>query len=424
MKSSIKSIILSKRTPVILGFILSCAVGLGGFGIIQSLRYTDQQGFSFDLYRLSVEIIDALESQIQPMLPEQVLGFVMLGGRGEVLVRQGVGTGTVPVRQPNGFWNEDGVVIYHRQLGGGGVGSVLRGDPGGGRQFLLWYDSRDFDRQLMNRDLVLFGGLFFLCILIFLAGFLTQRLLLAQERINTNKRLVLLGQAARTISHEIQNPLAAIDLHRQLAQRKADQGILEHFSVMEAETKRIRIIISQVRSIIQPETGSPRSIELVSWINEFVRNQVPPEGQSLLFKNRRPGHGHENQYEDKQILCCFIDPLHLQTILQNLVSNGFQSQGEKGSMDPVEIGISLKGQKITIHITDHGLGLEPTIDPEVLFDPFYTTKTQGTGLGLSMARSLAQHAGGSLRLIALSDGCIAELVLPKISCSYQKDDVS
>jgi signal transduction histidine kinase len=261
----------AKTATAAAGIGISALLLIGGLGVVQSLRSHDTERLAFELYRTSTEILDGLFVTVNVSLPQRVQGFVVFGGRGEVLATVGIGRPALAVQKPNGYWDEDGLIVYHRQI------------TKGGRQIVVWYDPSALRKEQTWRDLWLFGGLVLLCLLITLSTMLTRRLIRSEERLNDRERLALLGQAARTISHEIQNPLTALELHRQLAAQKVsargepdetDAEIARHIDVIRREAERIGGIIREVRRYIHPETAPSTEIDLAKFVPDILRGRT------------------------------------------------------------------------------------------------------------------------------------------------------
>ena len=430
-----------ERIPLMVGFFLSILTAIGGLSLIQSIQSHDREQLAFELFKKSVEIIDSLsEGHTLEVTLDNLKGFVVLGGRGEVLQSSGIWESPILVEVPNGFWRSGPLIVYHRQISGAGVAAGLRESPGAGRQMVMWYDPSSFEHELYKRNLVLYFGLILLSALMLFAGFMTRRLLVIQSKLASQERLALLGQAARTISHEIQNPLAALDLHRQIAQHKADPVVQTHLEVIQQESLRIKEIISNVRNLIHPDSATMERIDLIPWLEHFIRGFTYT---TLYFTENGPIHREESlvqiatlEHPDALYPIVSISQQHLHTIVHNLLINGLQSQSEINHIQPLVIRVSsLQGSKffslrnkdskrpqITLDVIDHGAGLTighgtDRLDrKEQLFDPFFTTKIKGTGLGLALSRNLARQVGGDLTLLFPKEGgCIARLTLPIIN---------
>jgi len=111
-----------------------------------------------------------------------------------------------------------------------------------------------------------------------------------------------------------------------------------------------------------------------------------------------------------------MDPDHFRSVFENLLRNAeesLQSKDQK-SLEPVRVKVTRQRGWVTIEIRDMGEGLEQK-DINRLFDPFYTTKTKGFGIGLSIARRFVEAAGGTLELVpGEGGGTIARVRLPEV----------
>ena len=438
---------VSARIAVLIG--TSTAVALliaGGVTVIASLRGHDSERLSFELYRSSVAVVERMEGDGAHELPDEIVGYVIVGGRGEVLLRGGVGNVAAPVRRPTGFWyDERGLVVYHRQLGGFGVGAVgggstAGGSSGGGRQVLVWYSPDAFNAERRARDALLFGTLAVLVAAVAATGALTVRLIDAERRLEVQERLASLGQAARTISHEIRNPLAALDLHRQLAEAKnASADLAVHLSVIKTEAQRVRRIVEDVQRFVHPERAEPHCIDLVEWLRGLEVSNVETVAGSISLEATTAVQGATAPVPRWRIAHApasapvLIDPSHLRVIVDNLIRNALESHTHAGVEKAVELSIHLDRTRVVLAVRDFGPGLSKQSRARI-FDPFFTTKSTGTGLGVPLAHSLARAAGGGivyprvsvagglwalLRSVARPSlrtretGCVAQLVLPR-----------
>lgn len=417
--------LVSRSTTLIIGLLIATLLFAGGLRLIRSLIEQDDERLSFELYRVSVELVNRISNYQEPEARPELLGFVFLGGRGEVLASGGIGTGNPVIQRPNSHWFEGGTLVYHRQVSGGGPGSLARADAGAGRQLILWYNPGTILSEQRRRNLGLYGGLTLLSGMVLAFTLISRRLLLVERQLSHQERLALLGQASRTISHEIQSPLAALDLHRQLAEKKLsgkrwmenDQGgnnipattengakiddeVLGHLRVMAVEAGRIRAVIRDVRKLIHPEQGKPETLDLERFTSELIKRFPLPEGQSITLD---PVEGP---------ILVHIDPSHLASILENLLSNSVQSQLQKGVSLPIAMAISSDRTRVRLAVHDSGIGLD-RYQRAHAFEPFFSGKPEGSGLGLSLARTLARYAGGEVELQSHGvQGCSAILILP------------
>jgi signal transduction histidine kinase len=419
---------LSARNSTLFAGILIAALLLaGGLGLIRSMNMHDDERLSFQLYRLSVDIINSVVNESIAQLSDELRGYLFIGGRGEILASAGEGAANPAIRKPNGHWFEDGLVVYHRQVSGGGF---YRPDAGTGRQIILWYDPGHLLAEQRRRDAGLYGGLGLLCALVLFSAVLTRRLEQTEQRLAAQERLALLGQAARTISHEIQTPLTALELHRQLAYRKlgalgaiepeslkdALAGITGHLRIIGDESTRIRSIIRDVRKLIHPEQGQAEYIELTSFAAQTAADFPLPPGQSLVADpalSAAEPTVPTPASKSGGTIWIRIDPAQLRSILDNLLNNAIQSQIEASSSTPIRLTVLARGSRACLEVQDAGVGLDRNRRQHA-FEPFFSTKSGGTGLGLALSRMLARNAGGDLRLVGRAGkGCTARLILPR-----------
>lgn len=416
--------------------IIATAAGLaalilaGGLWLIRSIQVGDSERLSFTLYRVSAELVQTMGAY---EADAALRGFLILGGRGEVIAKGGTFPADPLIRKTNDYWQEDSLLVYHRQLSGFGAGSNAAGAAlppqpaqageghNQGRQIILWYDPLEFNRGQQLRDAILLAALTLLTLLTLSSGLLTSGLLRAYRHLANQERLALLGQATRTISHELQTPLTAFDLHRQLAEKKLANlngvspaeasGIHSHLEAMRQETDRIREVMRNIRRLIQPEQGAFEAVKLDDFVRDFAAALILPEGQTVDVLNAA----------ELPALSVQADRTQLATILRNLCLNAAQSQLAAGVVQPVQLRLVAKTRFCYLEISDAGKGLSKAARSQA-FDAFFTTKPDGSGLGLPLSRTLARSMGGELSLRSHHpQGCTASLRLPVFAKQPRKE---
>jgi two-component system sensor histidine kinase PilS (NtrC family) len=196
-------------------------------------------------------------------------------------------------------------------------------------------------------------------------------------------RLAALGRLSASIAHEIRNPVGAISHAAQLLLE--EPGLSESSrrmsDIIRANTERVSTIIGNVQQLARRESTRPERMPLAEWIADFVQEFVSTGGheQGQLTAGT-PDHDLEVR----------VDPSHLRQILWNLCENAFR-YSVKSAEDVVEIRIGrLAGSnRPFLEVLDRGPGIDSTISDRI-FEPFFTSRTSGTGLGLFIARELAQ----------------------------------
>lgn len=209
--------------------------------------------------------------------------------------------------------------------------------------------------------------------------------------------LVSLGEAARTLTHEIKNPLSAITIQIALLKRTVAKENMEDLYTIEHETKRLIELTDKVSDFLRKPLGEPKRIDAVKEIKELFP----------LFKD-------EIIYEPESLGSVFteFDPNRFRSVFENLIKNAIEATRE-GEVPEVSISIRrVRKGKIEIAVKDRGVGIDAK-DQKKIFDPFFTTKIHGSGIGLSISMQFVKAVGGELVLKRRSGGGTAAIVTLK-----------
>lgn len=213
-----------------------------------------------------------------------------------------------------------------------------------------------------------------------------------QERLWHVSRLATMGEMASGIAHELNQPLAAIANYAQACDRllsKPDADIPEIRDALKeitGQAVRAGDIIRSLRGLVSRSSGHSRSTDVNALISELT---------DLVKWDLK---AHEVQYRLE--LAAALPPLEvhpdqIQQVVLNLIRNAVESvaQSAQRSRD-IAVRTTLTDQKdVEIAVCDNGPGVPPNMISR-LFDPFYTSKATGTGLGLAMSRTIiGQHHG-------------------------------
>lgn len=194
-------------------------------------------------------------------------------------------------------------------------------------------------------------------------------------------KLASLGRMAASIAHEIRNPLGAISHAGQLLSESdnldgSDQRLTE---MIRENSIRMNAIIENVLQLSRRTPAEPQILNLRSWLNEFTSNfvdgnQARPETIQVKVEP-----------EDLQVRA---DPSQLYQVIWNLCENGLR-YGNGEPVITIEAGISNGTQRPFLDVRDSGTGISAE-GLERIFEPFYTTREDGSGLGLYIARELCE----------------------------------
>ncbi|PJC87930.1 two-component sensor histidine kinase [Vibrio sp. HA2012] len=220
-----------------------------------------------------------------------------------------------------------------------------------------------------------------------------------RDKLIVSEKLAALGQLTAGIAHEINNPVAVILGNVELIQMELGdrtQDIEEELVVIFEQIKRIRNI---TQSLLQySRSGADKELFIRQDINSIVVESI------TLVKtgSKRKDVTFYTEYTATEFIECSRNQL-LQVLI-NLLVNAVQSMAERGTItvrtENWYENSELKGS--IIHIQDEGCGIKEE-DLSKLFDPFYTTKPEGTGLGLSVSQGLLHRIGGEMRVSSASE---------------------
>ncbi len=205
-------------------------------------------------------------------------------------------------------------------------------------------------------------------------------------------RVATLGELAASIAHELNQPLSAIVANAQAARRFLDtvppelDEVSAALADIAAAGTRAGDVISSMRALLQRGEVRDESVDVAGLANEVVE----------LLHSEAIGRGVSVATigTDGPAPLVRGDPIQLTQVLLNLIMKAIEaaSRSPSGSRRVV-VEVSVPGQEVEVSVRDSGPGL-PTPDPEELFAPFVTRRTDGLGMGLAIARSIAEAHDG------------------------------
>jgi PAS domain S-box-containing protein len=204
-----------------------------------------------------------------------------------------------------------------------------------------------------------------------------------QDQIARAERLADLGRMAASIAHEIRNPLGAIVNSINVLRRPGASADPRLLNIVTEEAARLDGIIHDFLLFARPPARTPLLCDLRSLVDDTV----------TLF--RRDGELTANTTVsvrcDRPVLLVTTDPKQMRQVLWNLLRNAAEAMPAGGRID-VDVQLADDGM-LTLSVIDDGHGVS---DPAAVFEPFYTTRANGTGLGLAVVSRIIRDHGGSV----------------------------
>ncbi len=213
-------------------------------------------------------------------------------------------------------------------------------------------------------------------------------------------KLNSLGRLTASIAHEIRNPLGAISHAAQLLQesRELTQSDKRMAEIIQHHCERVNQIVESVMQISRREPPKPEYLPLTPWLTRFVRDY-------LDALNRTADVTIESEYNELMIE---FDPENLGRVLTNLLDNALRhSKLAIGSETArVQVSLDFSVHQCHIDVIDAGSGV-PAGDIPKLFEPFYTTVEEGSGMGLYLCKELCEinNADISYRRTSSGESC-------------------
>ena len=225
---------------------------------------------------------------------------------------------------------------------------------------------------------------------------------LAQEQAQARQiKLAALGRLTGNIAHEIRNPLSSISHATELLQEsEIDATGQKLLRIIAENTRRLGRMVTDVLELNRSDRAKPEEIDAQSYLTGFIEElrQVEKIADTVIAL--------ELNVAGK----LYFDPNHLHQILWNLIRNALRHCKEAEGSVRVCLNRSPQPNMLQLDIMDDGPGVAADMITR-LFEPFFTTESQGTGLGLYIARELTEANGASLEYVELAPGAHFRLLV-------------
>ena len=225
-----------------------------------------------------------------------------------------------------------------------------------------------------------------------------------EAQLEKTKRLAAIGQLSARLAHDMRNPLSVIrmSLDNLRLLYGADKSIHEHFKKIDRSIDRMTHQIDDVLDFVSPKPLNLKEISLL----EILKFSIFSVNNNNIINVSLP----QNDYK---ILC---DPKKLEIVFVNLMINALYAGG-----DDVKINVKLQNHndELKIEIRDNGPGIPEDIMPEI-FEPLFTTKQVGTGLGLTCCKTIIEEHGGIIYAENIPQGGANFIIKLPATISNQK----
>ena len=205
------------------------------------------------------------------------------------------------------------------------------------------------------------------------------------ERLKRAERLYVAGQLSAGLAHELRNPLASISgaagiLKRGHASSEDHRACLE---IIEKETQRLNKLLSGFLDFARPRAPRFQKVDLTLVLDSVTALAAHATGAESIELRR------EIEGPLPEVDC---DPEQMKQVILNLLINAIQATPGRGV---VRVGVSAGRDRVSLFVRDEGCGI-PADQRDHIFTPFFTTKDNGTGLGLAVAAKIVEQHGGLL----------------------------
>jgi signal transduction histidine kinase/PAS domain-containing protein len=239
----------------------------------------------------------------------------------------------------------------------------------------------------------------------------------AQDQLIRKERLTVLGELAGSVAHELRNPLGvisnAIYILRSIIPEE-EKTITKNLRIIDEETKNASNIVTDLLDYARVRPGKQQAVTVISIVEEVFRRQPVPENVDLYVEI------------PEELPHLKVDPQQIGQVLDNLVINAYQAMPDGGNLSLSSMALTASSDEfpfeansferwILITVQDTGRGIAPQYIKKV-FEPLFTTKATGIGLGLAISKKLVEANEGKIELDSTQDGGSSfRIYLPVVS---------
>jgi len=259
--------------------------------------------------------------------------------------------------------------------------------------FIHWegFSPRDFDKLM---EVTLYN------VDAFILGFLRDRQRMEHERYVEAERLAAMGRALSGVAHDMKTPLVAIGGFSKIVQRNFQEGdpSYKKLDIVLQQTKRLESMVKEMLDFSRPLSLNRSKEDL---------NKIVEDSLTVTGKMAEDSKVTVKSHLDRGLPLVSVDPMRMEQVVINLVNNAVQSSPPGQT---VVVNTSRMNEYAAIEVIDCGCGI-PVEHREEIFTPFFSTKKEGTGLGLPIVKKIIESHNGRLELLDNPEGGVTFTVL-------------
>jgi signal transduction histidine kinase len=231
----------------------------------------------------------------------------------------------------------------------------------------------------------------------------SEEKLVARERAILSDKISALQTMSAGLAHEVRNPLNAAKLQLELLERRlrrqaSDTQLLEPAELARHEIERLTTLLNEFLSFARTAEIHPRDTDVVAILQHVIELERPlaqKSGAELVLDTTR------------DTVVAKVDPARLHQVVQNLVRNALEAS-PKGH---VAVAISASGGTLHIRVSDDGPGIPEHVRARI-FEPFFSTKEAGTGMGMAIVHNFVTLHGGTIDIATGTRGTLIDVAIP------------
>jgi PAS domain S-box-containing protein len=227
----------------------------------------------------------------------------------------------------------------------------------------------------------------------------TQALESAQSELVKREKFAVLGQLTATVSHELRNPLAVIRTSNFYLQRKIvtdDPKVEKHFKRIEEQVNLCDLLVADLLEYTQGRSVALEDRPIVPWLGQLIEGMAETENIAIesRFSSTLPPVPHD-QEKMRQV---FINLTENAVYAVRAMAEA-QAKAGKAYQPMIRVTATLADEAVAIEVRDNGIGMDETTRQHA-FEPLFTTRSRGTGLGLANVQKIVAEHNGEISLVS------------------------